>query len=251
MEGMRERESRSKPSLASVHRRPNLKDTVADYLRDLIFSGELRPGDKVDQDAVAGELGVSKLPVREALIALESEALIENIARRGSYVAHLSPEDIRDHYRIYGLISAVAARRAAEALTDEQLHELEEIVEEMARLANAHDDDASVGMAEEDLNFQFHRMINLAGGTRRLLSVLHLLSQGIPSRFYEFTTGWTRTAVDHHRKILEAFTHRDGEEAAQLMADHLEASGEHAVRMLKTAGFWAAKDSRHDSSESG
>ena len=78
--------------------RPTLKDEAAQYVRDRILTGVRKPGMKIDQDAVADDLGARRLPVREALIALEAEGLVETIARRGLYVAALSPSDIRDHY---------------------------------------------------------------------------------------------------------------------------------------------------------
>jgi DNA-binding GntR family transcriptional regulator len=78
----------------------NLKHAVASLIRERIFSGGLRPGSRVDQDALAEAFGVSTMPVREALISLEAEALVVNVPRRGSYVADLTRDDVRDHYRI-------------------------------------------------------------------------------------------------------------------------------------------------------
>lgn len=211
--------------------RANLKDVVAARIRDLIFSGQLRPGVKIDQDDIASQLGVSKLPVREALIALESEALVRNLPRRGSFVAPLTPEDVRDHYRIYGLLSAVAAERAATGLSDAQLDELGELLTRM-------DDPALTADEQERLNFEFHRGINRAGGSARLNSVLQLLAYSIPARFYEFTAGWSDEAAQHHRAILAALRQRDGETASREMEGHLRAGGDYAVRLLAESGFW-------------
>ncbi|MBP0656595.1 GntR family transcriptional regulator, partial [Mycobacterium tuberculosis] len=85
------------------------KESAAREIRSLVFAGELRPGSKVDQDALAEKLGMSKLPVREALIALAGEGIIETIPRRGAFVADLAREDIRDHYWMLGVISGLAA----------------------------------------------------------------------------------------------------------------------------------------------
>ena len=75
-----------------------LKQRAAQEIRRRIFAGEMRPGSKVDQDAIAADLGISKLPVREALIALDGEGIIQVAPRRGAFVAELSREDVRDHY---------------------------------------------------------------------------------------------------------------------------------------------------------
>ena len=64
-------------------RRPNLKQEAAQHVRDMIFSASVRPRERLDQDKIAEQLGISRLPVREALITLEAEGLVENIARRG------------------------------------------------------------------------------------------------------------------------------------------------------------------------
>ena len=135
--------------------RTNLKDVVADHIRNLIFSGQLRPGQKVDQDEIAEVLGVSKLPVREALIVLENEALVRGVPRRGVFVAPLTPDDVFDHYEIYGMVEGIAARRAAQNLSDAELEKLAEITAQM------HKDD--LPERQEKLNYEFHRTIEHRG----------------------------------------------------------------------------------------
>ena len=75
-----------------VPRRRNLSEDVAEYIREGIMSGALRPGTRIDQDAIAADLGVSRLPVREALISLDKEGLINTIPRRGAFVARMERE---------------------------------------------------------------------------------------------------------------------------------------------------------------
>ncbi len=210
--------------------RQNLKDEVADHVRHLIFSGELKPGHKVNQDDVAAGLGVSKLPVREALIALESEGLVESIPRRGVFVAALSPEDVIDHYRIYAAVLGLVASEAATRFTDTDITELRRLHEAMQTEAN--------DVERERLNYQFHRKINVSGGSRRLLAAVTLLSRTMPSNFYEFATGWSEIAVDQHGSILQAIEAGSPAEAGDRMRSHIESGGEHAVARLKSMGFW-------------
>jgi DNA-binding GntR family transcriptional regulator len=209
--------------------RPNLKNEVAAAVREMIFSGLLRPGRRIDQDELAARMQVSKLPVREALIALESEGLVEIVPRRGAYVATLSRLDIADHYNIFGMLSGVAAERAATKLTGAQLDELEDLVNRMEGKPPAE---------QSELNFRFHRLINRAGGSRRLLSVLALLSNSIPPHFFEFTPGWPESADEAHRLILAALRDRDPQRAREEMERHLRASAEHSVHVLEELGFW-------------
>jgi DNA-binding GntR family transcriptional regulator len=212
-----------------------LKELAADEIRDRIFAGELRPGHKVEQDAIASDLGISKLPVREALISLEAEGIVRNIPRRGAFVAALTPEDVRDHYQVYGLASSVAAERAATRMTDADL--------EYLRVAHAAMTEERDPERQAELNFDFHRQINVAGGSRRLLSVLEVLSRGIPTRFYETHPGWSTVAHADHTLILRALEEKDGAAAATAMASHLREGGEYAIRVLKESGFWDAPPS--------
>jgi DNA-binding GntR family transcriptional regulator len=214
------------------HRRPrqNLKDEVSDHVRHLIFSGELKPGHKVNQDDVAAGLGVSKLPVREALIALESEGLVESIPRRGVFVAALSPEDVIDHYRIYAAVLGLVASEAATRFTPVDVQELRELHEAMQVEEN--------DVERERLNYAFHRKINVSGGSRRLLAAVALLSRTMPSNFYEFATGWSKIAVDQHAEIVTAIEASNAADAEERMRSHIESGGEHAVARLKSMGFW-------------
>lgn len=215
--------------------RSNLKDVVASFVRTLIFSGELRPGLHLDQDWIAEQLGVSKLPVREAMLTLGYEGLVEHRPRRGAFVAQLEPQDVRDHYHIYGLVSALATRRAAELLGEDEFARLEGILARM-------DEDAVDADEKERLNFEFHRIINRAGASTRLRSSLRVLANSMPPRFYDFVPGWGELAQQHHRGIVAAMREGDPETAGQIMCEHLEASGDHVVWLLEQSGFWNDAD---------
>lgn len=210
--------------------RSNLKDGVAAHVRARIFSGDLRPGSKIDQDQLAATLGVSKLPVREALITLESEALIENVARRGAFVAELTRTDIRDHYNVFGIVSGLAAERAATRLTDDGLRRLDHLAAAIERSESPEE--------QESLNFEFHRTINVCGGSRRLRSVLALLGNSLPTRFFVAHPEWADVAHDDHRAILSALHARDTAAARAAVERHLRDSAELAVTILSARGFW-------------
>src|SRR6478752_3859204 len=82
------------------------------YIRKLIFDGFLRPGARVHQDDVAQALGISRIPVREALIALEQQGWVTIEPNRGAFVAALDEQAVRDHYELYGLVYGFAAKKA-------------------------------------------------------------------------------------------------------------------------------------------
>ena len=171
---------------------PSLKDSAADYLREQILTGQLTPGTKIDQDEISAALGISRLPVREALIELANEGLVDAVPRRGAFVARLERADIVDHYRIFGLVAGLAASRAATSLTDAQLVELRQIHESFARRR-------PTPMPRRRWNHEFHKRINRAGGSRRLVSVLALLSRSLPVRYFEFVPGWAETSASSPR----------------------------------------------------
>lgn len=213
--------------------RSNLKFDVVEYLRRQILVGQLKPGSRIPQDEVAQLLGISKLPVREALITLESEGLVDNIARRGAFVAPLEPEDFLDHFAIYGALSGIAAERAALTLTEEELARLEELLELMLTKAKSPD--------VTSYNEEFHRIINLRGASRRLRGQLRQLAQTIPVHLEPDTDNWPGWAVQDHAQLVAAFRARDKDAAGKLMREHLTKAGPPAVADLKKRGFWDAR----------
>lgn len=214
-------------------KRERFAEEVAAELRELILAGKLASGERIDQDAVAEAHGMSRLPVREALIALEQEGLVVNTQRRGAYVAQLTPEDVLDQYEVYGLVAGMAAARAAERLTPEEIAEL--------RKAHVQFVKARGGAAQQRSNEEFHRIINRVAG-RRLRSMLGLLSRSLPSHHYMFDSAWAALAADHHERVLVAIEHRDAAAARAAMTEHLVASGKQAVVALTSKGFWSGRD---------
>jgi DNA-binding GntR family transcriptional regulator len=212
-------------------KRERFAEQVASELRDMILAGRLAFGERIDQDALAGAHGMSRLPVREALIALEQEGLVVNTTRRGAYVAQLSPEDVIDQYEVYGLVAGLAAARAAERLTDDQIVELRKAHEQFVK--------AKGGAAQQRSNEAFHRIINRAAGSR-LRSTLGLLARSLPSHHYMFDSAWAKLAAKHHAKVLVAIERRDVVGARAAMTEHLVASGHQAVVALTSKGFWPA-----------
>lgn len=212
--------------------RQSLKQVAEHYIRDLIFSGKLHAGSRIDQDKIAEALDVSRLPIREALITLESEGMVKVKARRGAFVARLEPEDILDHFLMYGLLNGLAAQRIPDAQRGEVAEQLAKLSQQMR--------DTNDSREHDRLNFEFHRVINRAGGSRRLISVLRILSNSMPSQFFESNSEWgfrDRT-FDEHDEIVELIRKGDGTGAAAALTGHFEHTGQQAVRTLESVGFW-------------
>ncbi|WP_063732848.1 GntR family transcriptional regulator [Streptomyces sp. RTd22] len=201
--------------------RPNLQDEVARWVRRAIFTGELKPGERINQDELAERLELSRLPIREAMIALEREGLIKTIPRRGSFVWDFRRQDILDQYEVYAMVSGLATERAAVNLSKDEVASLRGAVEEMA----SHKDPAQ----REAANDHFHAIINRASRSPRLMWLLGLLASSVPVGFHD--TGW-EIAVRDHRTIIEHLERGDAEAAAEAMRDHIRRTGTHAVDFL-------------------
>lgn len=211
-----------------------LREEVADVIRNSILVGELPLGSRLDILAIANEMKVSQLPVREALIALSTEGLVRTEARRGYYVEQLDRTDVLDHYEIYGKISGVAAARAAASISTEQVDHLQRLNDQMRSSGDAGE--------QERLNYEIHRIINKVGGSRRLLSVLRPLAHGMDVRFGTIIPGWQTKAADEHDTIIAALRNRDAEGVRKAMEEHLIVNGRRAVDALDSAGFFNRTD---------
>ena len=106
-------------------------DEAALLIRRMIFEGELRPGERVPQDDVAALLGISRIPVREALIALEREGWVTLEMHRGAFVNAIDERAVRDNYKLYGLVYGFAVESALERSGPEAIARLSEVVREL------------------------------------------------------------------------------------------------------------------------
>lgn len=209
----------------------DLKRWVAWNVRSMIMNGKLQPGNRIDQDELATSLGVSKLPVREALITLAADHLVEHIPRKGVYVAQLHQEDVLEHFVIYGALSGLAAGRAAKVLTKDDIDELKEIGRRILETGDPKE--------QEQLNHQLHATINKAGAGQRLRRVLKILEDTSPLRFYGVGSTWSEHLHVHHGSILKALEKRDSVAAEAAMREHLSEAGKVAVKALEDAGLWS------------
>lgn len=216
-------------SRQAPRRRGGLAEEIAGHVRELILTGQLRPGGKIDQDALGQALDVSRSPIREALVVLGTEGLLDITPRRGAFVARLTRADIVDHYELMGLISGRIAAMAAATLTDDQITELRAIHE---RFCSAPDG------AHAQLNDEFHAQINQVAPARTKWLVRHM-EQSIPSDYFEFVSGWDQAAATGHEEIVVAIEGRDEQAARDAMERHLHDAGTAAADALLAVGFWS------------
>jgi DNA-binding GntR family transcriptional regulator len=151
-------------------------ERAAAHIRRLIFDGELRPGDRVPQDQIAAELGMSKIPVREALVALEREGWVTLELNRGVFVNVLDEQVVRDQFELFGLLYGFAAERAIGHRDPALIPELTRI----QMLLDATDDPVEV----DRLVYAFHSTVVDAAHSPRLKAVLRGMSALVPGSFF-------------------------------------------------------------------
>ena len=105
----------------------SLKDQVYEYIRTLMKVGELRPGSAIDMNATSRKLGISKTPLRDALIRLEMEGFVSILPRRGVVVNTLTVQDIKDFYQILGALESTAVLTASSSFGRREMNELRKL----------------------------------------------------------------------------------------------------------------------------
>ncbi|WP_395307382.1 GntR family transcriptional regulator [Mycobacterium sp. AMU20-3851] len=195
----------------------SLTDRVYDELMRAIRAGELQPGTMHSVVEISGRLGVSRTPVREALLRMASNGMVRFERSRGVRILEVSTRDIEEIYSLRMMLEVPSAYRAAELLTDELLGPVEDAFERM-REATAAGDESLFQAADVD----FHAAILNAAGNRRVTEVaantrIQMMDRGL-------STTATRTLADIllvHERILDAIRGRDPRGSAERMRDHL------------------------------
>jgi DNA-binding GntR family transcriptional regulator len=206
-------------------------EQAARYLRQLVFDGRLPPGSHIPQDEVAEELGMSRIPVREALIALERQGWVRIERHRGAFVSSLDPGSVRDHYELYGLVYGFAARRALDRSPERLLADLPPVVKALPSLVA---DPPAFGSAV----LGFHRTVVECARSPRIGVALRAMSAVVPGDFFTLVPG----AIDVERKglasILRAFRQGDGDAAADRYARMLRPVGDLVVTLFDERGLF-------------
>jgi DNA-binding GntR family transcriptional regulator len=198
-----------------------LSEQVAAYLRESIMVGELPASEYVRTEHLAGRLGVSATPVREALMILQSEGAVRWEPRRGFRVVPLSRQDVDD---LFGLQAHVAGELASRAVCELAPGEVDRLHAVQASL------EAAAGRGElervSELNHEFHRTINRAAHSRRLAAMLNLFVHYVPRHYYGQVQGWAEATTHDHGAILAALRSGDSAAARAAMEGHIRHIGD-------------------------
>jgi DNA-binding GntR family transcriptional regulator len=202
---------------------------VVDYVLEQLFAGAFRSGDRIDQDQLGEVLGLSRLPVREALVILERDGIVSLKYHRGAFVEPFDAESILDDFEIMGLLSGVAVRRLATKHDLETVAVLQGLLEDL-RTTRPSDKGRIFELVSQMMIFE-HR----AGGSRRLRAQLRGHAGFLPHAFQLIDRSHAAT-VTAHAEVIEAVARGDGERAAQHRLEDFRDAGRSVVRELRRRG---------------
>lgn len=197
---------------------------VCRILREAILRGDFEPGEHLVQDELAKTIGVSRMPIREAIRRLETEGLVTIEAHRGAIVKSFSLQEIEEIYHLRVLFEKEAVKASVENMPDEKILELEELMREME---STKDIDNFV-----QINIEFHRILMSYCPWDRLNSFILSLWSGFPQQTPHILPNQIIRSNEEHREIMAAVEIKDGQLAGELVAGHIERAGKAIVKNI-------------------
>jgi DNA-binding GntR family transcriptional regulator len=202
-----------------------MADQVYDLLRDQIASGELAPGERLTERGLAGRLGVSPTPIREAISRLIHERLLVRVNGRALQVAAPSLRRLRQMAVIHAALQGAAARLAADEASEEELAEIERAHLESRRRSGRGNARSKAGTQAAELRHDFHQLIVEASHSPSLIDMIATAEAfgrtiRLQAQRSAGATESIRQAVREHEAIVGALRARDGDLAEALMREH-------------------------------
>ncbi len=218
-----------------------LREVVFLKLRRQILRGDLKPGERLMEIALANKLGVSRTPIREAIRKLEHEGLVVMLPRRGAHVAEITRQELNDVLEVRRSLEVLAITRACDYMTEKDILALRAAEEAFAvKVAGKNADLTALGEADE----HFHDIIYRGTNNRRLIQMLNNLRE----QMYRFRVEYLKdkdirqVLVREHDAIVRALEMRDKEEAVRLTTLHIDNQYRTINRVLDAR----AEEGRHE-----
>ncbi len=220
-------------SAGSLHieDRSSLQQKTYDLLRRAILNGKLPPGHRLVEYKLAAQLGVSRLPVREAIRKLEQEGLVVVDPRRAVHVCGIDPVEAKETYALRMILEGAAAGFAAAHASESDLQRLRDNLDTMERAIAAQD-----RLGIQEANYDFHDTLVEMCGNKKLIELVHRVRDSIERfrRLYANRIGFTEVRSREHYPIYQAIADRDSERSEQLMRSHLGGSLEMLLNSLRS-----------------
>jgi DNA-binding GntR family transcriptional regulator len=219
------------PSALEIRRSHSLTTLVQDEIERLILSGEIKAGERLNENALASRLGVSRGPVREAARGLEKAGLVRVVVNRGAFVRQISTDEAAELYDLRAALFGMACRRVAERHSQEQLDSLGELVSRMERAQRRRD-----AAAYYPLNLEFHdALLHFAGSARLEAMYAGLVKEAHLFRRHALARAPNMRASNaEHRALLAAIAAGRAVEARRLGEQHVLAGKRRFLASIET-----------------
>lgn len=203
---------------------------ATELIRAAIVDGRLEPGRRLKEEELARELGISRTPVREALLVLQTEGLIESAPNRGATVRSYDADDLDDLYQLRAVLEGFAARLAATRIADHEVAELRASCDRFVELRAA--DDVAELVRE---NIRFHDLILGAARSERVRQLVRgVIQLPLVYRSYVWYSPEQKLISEHyHRQLTSALAARDAERAEIVMKEHVLEARDFLVSRLR------------------
>lgn len=215
-----------------------LSPQIVHRIREMIMTGEAPGNYALRTEHLAARFGVSATPVREALMSLSGEGLIELRPGRGFRVVPMSRQDFIDLYDAQAYFAGELAGRAALHLTDDDIAQLYVMQAQIIRAIDRGDAEA------ERIEWDLHALINRVASANKLRSLLRLTIRYAPFRAWTSVEGWSEAAPEDHLPLLRGLRHRSPRTARDAMTAHIRNVGELLANHLTERGILVPDDAR-------
>jgi DNA-binding GntR family transcriptional regulator len=201
---------------------------VYEYLRDTILTGRLRGGERIDQDVVARQLGVSRMPVREAIRRLDSEGFVTSRRNRGALVTALGPDEMLELFEMRSVLEALAVSLAVPRIDAAVMTDLEDRVRRMRRA------EARIG-AWIEIHEALHDAVTRLAGRPRLAAAIRNLRHAVAPylRLYLSAYRYAEMPGFEHETLLEAIRTGDPARAGDTMREHIMSAASGVVEFVR------------------
>ncbi len=194
----------------------SLKEQVYDYLQKQLEKGELLPGSEINMEETSRKLGVSRTPLRDALLQLEMEGFVSILPRRGVVVNHLSIQDIKNYYEIIGALESAALSQGFGKLNDTQINKMQKLNDEMEQAIK--EDNFNLYYQK---NLKFHNIFLQFSENENMLKIVNTLKK----RLYDFprqegfVRQWEESSIQEHRELVDLIRQGKNEDATRHLRD--------------------------------
>jgi len=195
-----------------------LAEKVYEKIKDKILEEDLSPGRRLISDQLAEEMGVSRTPVKEALLRLEKEGFVVSIPRRGIYVKKFSLAEVKEIYEIREALEVLAVRLAAPLINEKQIQAMTKTCHDFQKFVKKKDMHSCL-----KTDFEFHKLLIRASGNSKLLEVIGSFNLQLLSIFVKGPQYWSHAVhyIEQHMSIIDALSNHGSDLAQELLREHI------------------------------